>query len=220
MKKLVMLDIDNTLFDSGSYRNKFFKDIALLLKREKNIDEGKQLCSDIYDQLRMQLGFFSPHKFVDAVINEAAINPKFKEEITEAIFSRKSLKNNMHGEVQETLLALGKLAELGIFSQGDLLLQKAKLEEIKYLLTIDHVHIVENKIKVFEKIFGTYNGYKIFFIDDALPILWEVKKLYGQVFAIWIKRGRWAERQKDISGFHPDGTIFKLSEAVAIVKSN
>lgn len=220
MKKLVMLDIDNTLFDSGSYRNKFFKDIALLLKREKNIVEGEQLVSSIYDRLRVKLGMFSPHKFVDQVIKETAIAPSLREEITEKIFSQRSLKNNMHIEVQHALLVLEKLAELGIFSQGDLLLQKAKIEEIKHLFALDNVHIVENKIDVFKKIFSMYSGYKIFFIDDSLPILFEVKKLYKDIFAIWIKRGRWAEKQKDIPGFRPDAIILNLTEAEELVKNN
>ena len=40
------------------------------------------------------------------------------------------------------------------------------------------------------------------------------------VFTIWVKRGFYAENQKNIPGFKPDAEIKNLSEVVKIVKEN
>src|SRR5438105_14623088 len=86
---------------------------------------------------------------------------------------------SVYEDVHETLIALSQIADLGIFSEGNIAFQKKKLLETnieKYFLK-EHVHIVEKKIDVLEHLVKKYKNHnKVFLVDDRLPILQLLKK--------------------------------------------
>lgn len=219
MRKLVLLDLDNTLFDSSSYRKKLFYNIAQLLKDGETKDvEG--ICRDIYDELRSRLGIFSPKEFVDELVRRTKVKESLNKEIFSLIFSRKSLSNNIYSEVLEFLTESARFVEIGILSQGIEELQMAKLGEISHYFHNNYIHIVPRKHKrILKSVLSKYKGYKIIFIDDALPVLYEAKKIKPDLLVIWIKRGRYAQTQKDIKGFTPDAIILNLKEALPIISN-
>lgn len=219
MKKIVLLDLDNTLFDSSSYRKKLFYNIAQLLKdgEVKNIEK---LCRDIYDGLRSRLGIFSPKEFVEELIKKTKVKKSQKSKIFSLIFSRKSLSNNMYSEVSDFLTQAAKLGEVGILSQGVDEIQRAKLSEISHYFHNKHIHIVARKHKItLEEVLSKYKHDRTVFIDDSLPVLYDAKKIKPDIKVIWIKRGRYAENQKDIEGFSPDLVILNLKEALPMISS-
>src|SRR3989344_7893215 len=129
-------------------------------------------------------------------------------------------KHKVYEEVIDVLEKLSKIAILGIFSEGDLEFQRKKLNQtgIVDYFEKDSVHIVLNKLSEFEKILRKYEDRVTFFVDDKLSILFDAKKIFPKVVAIWVKRGVYAENQKEIPGFKPDAEVESLSEVVKIVK--
>lgn len=131
-------------------------------------------------------------------------------------------KHKAYKEVEDVLIEIKKIADLGIFSEGEIELQKKKLREtnlLKYFIN-DNLHIVSDKLSELEEIFGEYKDKKVFLVDDKLLILSDVKKLFPNIFTVWVRRGMYAEKQKEIKGFRPDAEVDNLEKIALIVKSN
>ena len=132
------------------------------------------------------------------------------------------LKHKVYEEVINVLDSLKKVAILGIFSEGDLDFQIEKLikTDIKKYFDEIHTHIVSDKLGEIKKIIAKYANNKLFLVDDKLSILNNLKNFMPSVFTIWVKRGPFAQNQKEILGFKPDAEVENLSEVVGIVRGN
>ncbi|MGI8420599.1 MAG: hypothetical protein ACR2LN_08250 [Candidatus Levyibacteriota bacterium] len=127
----------------------------------------------------------------------------------------------VYEEVHEVLEQLKEVADLGIFSQGEVAFQNRKLSEthIETYFLQKHVHIVLNKADEMEFVMKKYLGMgKMFFVDDRLPMLQLAKEHHPEVITIWIKRGRFAEEQEPID-FEADATVYNLREIIPIIKN-
>jgi len=127
----------------------------------------------------------------------------------------------LYEEVKDTLKKLAPIATLGILSQGEIAFQNKKLEttEIKHYFLSEHTHIVEYKLDVMQEILEKYKGKaKIYFIDDWLDMLRAAKKVDPSVYTVWIKRGEYADSQKEHSDFTPDAVIENLQELIPLIK--
>lgn len=134
----------------------------------------------------------------------------------------KLMAHKTYNEVIEVLDNLKEIAILGIFSEGDVELQKRKLRKtnINKYFGKDHTHIVLRKFDELKRVLKNYQERQIFFVDDKLKILYDAKKLSSDIFTIWVKRGPFAKMQKPISGFIPDAEVKILSEVVSIISQN
>lgn len=126
----------------------------------------------------------------------------------------------LYDEVVSVLVRLGEVAELGIFSEGELTHQKKKLikTEVKHYFDERHVHIVTSKNDVIKELLEKYEGKKdLFLVDDKLTILHKAKTYTPSVFTIWVKRGIYAMNQQPIKGFTPDVTVENLAEIIPYI---
>lgn len=141
---------------------------------------------------------------------------------TETFKKSNLTKYSLFKEVVEALVALSKIARLGIFSQGDVVLQKKKLQktDIKKHFLEEHTHIMASKSETLNSVLQKYAATSVFLVDDDLPILYQVKNMFPEIFVVWIKRGKYAVAQEPIPGFLPDATIADLKNLVEIVKEN
>lgn len=133
----------------------------------------------------------------------------------------KLLTHKIYKEVIEVLDSLNKIATLGIFSEGNIDFQRRKLKEtnIDKYFEKNHTHIVLKKIDDLKRILKSYEDRQIFFVDDKLTILVDAKKSFPEVFTIWVKRGPFAQNQKEIPGFKPDAEVKSLRDVVSIINS-
>lgn len=129
---------------------------------------------------------------------------------------------SVYEDVHATLTELAEIADLGIFSEGDIAFQKKKLLEtnIENYFLKEHVHIVPEKIHAIKALVNKYKpeDNKIFLIDDKLAILPLIKKEFPSLFTIWIKRGEYAPHQNPIEGFSPDAEVDTLQEIIPLIK--
>lgn len=132
---------------------------------------------------------------------------------TEKFKTSKLTEYSLYNEVFDVLGSLSKIAELGIFSKGELEFQKAKLKntKIESFFKEENVHIFQDKIAN-ANILNKYRDYEVFFVDDRLDVLLDIKKTLPSVLAIWIRRGPHAEGLQKIEGFIPDEIILSLQE--------
>ncbi len=139
------------------------------------------------------------------------------------ILKQSNLKiHSLYKEVTNVLDQLSKKVNIGIFSEGEITLQKKKLieTEIEKYFYKEHVYIVEKKDQRSFELFKNYEHFNLFLVDDKLTVLYEIKKIYPYVFTIWVKRGKYANVQKPIKDFVPDAQLDNLEDLVSIVESN
>ncbi|MBI2442563.1 MAG: hypothetical protein HYV40_01485 [Candidatus Levybacteria bacterium] len=79
------------------------------------------------------------------------------------------------------------------------------------------MHIVPKKDEVIEDILSTYKNVTLFLIDDRLEVLFKAKQVRPDTYTIWMKRGPFAEKTKQIEGFLPDATVDDLRMVLPIV---
>lgn len=217
MKKLVLLDLDNTLFRSTELRVEFYKKIAKLLKSKiESEDHIVELCNIVGKDIVVGLGYFSPDTFVHKLSKKIDIRGKEKQ-VKDIILDTEFSKDFMHTEVYEVLTQLSKTCELAIFSQGEEEFQKSKLHSILEFFPKDSIHFEKDKKQELERIFGKYKDFLIYYVDDRVHILEYSKKINPAVFTVWIKRGPFAEKEMS-QNFEPDAIIARLSELIPLIK--
>jgi FMN phosphatase YigB (HAD superfamily) len=128
----------------------------------------------------------------------------------------------VYEEVLPTLKELHEIAQIGIFSEGDLGLQQRKLREtnVEVFFQKEHIYIVEQKHKEIEKILDSYQKKgQLVLVDDKLPILYVAKKYMPSVYTIWVKRGVYALAQEPIEDFVPDAEVTNLQEIIPLIRN-
>lgn len=138
------------------------------------------------------------------------------------LFKESQLRqHSVYDEVREVLNKLLSVASLGIFSEGEIKIQRKKLKttDIEKYFKKELTHIVETKEGELKKVLVRYKDNILFLVDDKLTILHRAFKLLPSLKTIWVKRGKYAVEQKPIKGFSPTFTIKNLEELVPIVSS-
>lgn len=217
--KIVLFDIDYTLFDIDKFRKKIFRAI-IIIKKIKNIDTDnlEDKLREIYFVSREKSGYFDPKIFIEDIIREFDIKstPAILEK---EIFKENIFLGNLYNEAKKVvqILSKNKLLRIGIFSGGNKDFQMRKIKEIKNLFHKEHMHIFTFKEKELFRVLLKYKKYRLYLVDDRLDILSLAKNLEENIIAIWIRRGRFAERQQSIANFVPDATIDNLTEVIKLL---
>ncbi|MBI2036268.1 HAD hydrolase-like protein [Candidatus Microgenomates bacterium] len=216
--KVVLFDIDYTLFDVRRFRYRLYQTIADLLNY--NPAHLRKIGKVIFEQVRAQTGYFQPEIFISRLLK--SLNRQKEEQLVlKAVFAESNFPHELfYKEVKSVLQELSNGAWLGIFSRGYGLLQRGKLATIAHLLKKEHIHITLNKEQSLPKLLQKYKDRRLYLIDDALGVLYQAKKLDKNIFTIWVRRGRFAKNQKEIAGFAPDAQVFNLKRVVKLVEKN
>lgn len=218
-KKIVLFDIDDTLFDAEKFRQKILRQVIKTVGYKKGTDNIEKKLQDIYIASRRLTGFFNLNLFIKDLIRE--LNIKTKPRILASLIFKESLfRDNLYKEAKEILniLSKKKLLRIGIFSRGYKNFQIKKIKEVENLLHKEHTHIFIFKDKKLPSIIEKYKKHKLYIVDDILKILYIAKSLNKNVYTVWIKRGRFVETQEPIPNFSPDATITNLREVIQLIK--
>lgn len=215
MKKIILFDIDYTLFNTAAFRQRLYKSIASALGYK--LEECSDSLQNIYDEITAETGFFEPKIFSFQLARKLG-REKDKVLIEKAIFARSNFKNGLYHESLEVIERLSRIGIVGIFSRGYNSFQRNKINSVKHLLDEKHIHIIIDKHKSLPDILAKYKSFRLYIIDDALDVLYNAWKLRKDVVTIWVKRGRYAMNQAPISGFNPNKVISNLKEAISVIE--
>lgn len=213
-KTIILFDIDYTLFDTTLYKKSVAKKI---FEKIQNITFEKVHSSieEVYRDIR-QFGSFDPVAFAKEFIKKFPDNFSEKE-IEEVWVSSEVLQSALYPEVVPTLLLLQKQGYiLGIFSSGETEFQLAKISHVQDFFQQDHLHIAAFKEEKLEELLGEYRNESIVLIDDYIEILQKAKTFLPNLRAIWMKRGRYAEKVV-LNDFMPDNIIETLDELPGLI---
>lgn len=216
--KIVIFDIDHTIFNSTMYRSSLFANLAKGLGYD--IKKFSEKAHGAYKNMRKSHYFFTPDLLLKTILSPW----KKPEDLVKAqsIFWEKLLYEScIYPEVKDvfTYLSENKI-QIGIFSTGDLAHQKIKIESLKDYLDENHVHISPNKLTVIKDTFRTYKKYQTFLVDDYPQILETAKKHHKNIFTVFIRREESNLLLTIPDNFKPDATITDLHQLIDIIKAN
>jgi FMN phosphatase YigB (HAD superfamily) len=216
MKKLIVLDLDNTLFNPAKFREEIFLSLATLFNKQ-NDQAFLPQCQEIYDALMRQYGVFDPKVFITNLMEKTQQTVKL-DICLDIIFSSKVLENSIHHDAANALTDFNKLGDVILFSQGEKNMQEAKIASIRHFF--NEVHILDDKKGAMKGLFDRYTKEKIYFVDDMLPMLREATLTNKSIVTIWIRRGRHAQTIVSLPDFLPTTVVDTLTQAVAFVKND
>ena len=213
-KKLILFDIDNTIFDSASFRKDVFKKVSKALHSmgtKKTVQEVEKMVDDLIEKY----GFFDPEIFAQLLKH---LSPKDKQKIKAIYLDTDGMKNFLYKETVELIAKFTEIGEVGVLSQGRAKFQLAKIASIYNHFHKDRIHIAENKKTEMVTILNKYSKYRVYYVDDMLTMLEKAKEVRNDITPLWIKQGMFIKKQK--SAFKPDKEVKNLTEAYIFIKNS
>lgn len=217
MKKVVLFDIDFTLFNSKIYREKFIKQIQELIHYTKS--DFPQVAEEVYQDLRRNLAYFDPGIYAEK-LSERLGTTVNREKVEKIVLSEELMEESLYEDTVEVLDFLAKQSylTLGIFSAGLVRAQRLKIKIIENFLHQDHIHIFEfKKHHALSQLLQRYTGQKVVLVDDMIHVLYEAKQLDADVHTVWIRRPERSFQDSQVDNFKPDSIIRSLHELIPIV---
>lgn len=212
---IVFFDIDYTLFDTARFREKLFGMLAADL--HMSVVDIIAKHQEVIDILIEKKGFFDPTTYAN-IFSVAIGKEKESGKILAAILKDEIFLDNYYKEIMGVLEELSGRVNIGIFSKGETSFQRKKLHGIKHFFKDHNIHITVDKHKTLPEFTSSHKGKTIYFVDDALDVLHTAKLLSNDITVIWVKRGKYAQKQLPIAGFTPDAIIENLSELIPLIK--
>lgn len=214
--KIVLFDIDHTLFNTQAYLQKCFEKLEMLLASESELNI-KNLAQDIYTTQRKN-AYFSPTLFSEELKRRIKTNQSLQT-FENVFYNDQTLEESLY---KDTFPTLRKLFEqdivLGIFSGGDKILQKKKLQTLSNLLHHRFIYIFDrDKHKAIKEVVALFKTQKLYVVDDLLSILAQFKSINHALCTIWIVRSEEIRSKQQKIMFDADFVINSLSELLPIV---
>ena len=190
--RIVLFDIDGTLFDASSFLSDFYRNLTDVFDLSKeNIDEIQK----IYSQNREENDYFLPSSFQSKIIDKF---PKVQEDKLQKILWNVDLfEKNVYKDTS-VIKDLSNLAVIGIFSKGDKNFQKQKIFFLNKLLNDNNIYIFSNKTDRIKEVFEKYKDYIIYLVDNEGEVLFKAKSLFPNISAVLIDRKNQFQNDKNL----------------------
>ncbi len=217
-KKIVLFDIDHTIFNTIKYRKNLYKNLAKMAGSD--VEEFSKTAEKEYAKLRKITYYLDPDIFLKTIVAHSEKPIDLKK--IQAVFWDKLLYEEcIYPDVKEAFDYLNKdNIMIGIFSTGDPAHQSIKIESLKEYLSENHIHISKDKLKVIKDTFGAYENHQIYLVDDYPQILENAKLHYKNIFTIFIKRKESYPGLVIPANFKPDAIIANIGQITDIIKSD
>ena len=206
-KKIVLFDIDYTLFNTTKFKELIAQELKKYFPKA-----SIELLEEVYGEVR-KYGAFNPSLFAQFFTHKTEIQIP-AEAVEKLWFDRGTIEKSLYPEVLSTLSILQNRKDtvFGIFSSGHTDFQLRKISMVSDFFAKEHMHIAPFKEETLQDVLHEYRNASVVLVDDLITILQKAKSLKPTLFSIWIKRGKFAERAEIPSGFIPDVTVSLLSE--------
>jgi phosphoglycolate phosphatase-like HAD superfamily hydrolase len=187
MDKFLFFDIDGTLFDPKKFLDSFYSEL-----NQFGIDDKENLNA-LYQKVKLSEGHFIPKSFFNLI---SQTYTQTSAEVISKVFWNVDLFDRSVYEDTSVLPALQKNYILGIFSTGDVEFQKHKITTLNFF-DDENVFVFPEKLDHIEEVFAKFEGKELYYIDNALDVLQEIKKLIPGMKEILIDRNnKWEDKQE------------------------
>ncbi|MFH1826898.1 MAG: hypothetical protein ABH812_00485 [bacterium] len=214
-KKVLLLDIDGTIYDVPKSKKMFQNDLYKNLNIKKNILFPK--IDQSFYEIREKTRYFDPSIFAEILSNKLNLNNK--KEIKKAIWDIDKFNKCLYHDSKAFLSRIYKNLNILIFSTGDKTFQSLKLNSIKKYIKKNNIYIFTNKKLKLKRLISKLKNQVIFVIDDSPEVINLAKKYNKSIVAILIKRRicntNYNYKKKNLA----DYKVKNLISAVKIVQS-
>jgi len=182
---LFFIDVDNTLLDNDHIKEEIKKSLTRVLGE----DEANHFWHHHDD-------FRENKKLVDFpnIIHEyCAEKHKDTCDLTlSRIFRNIEFGHALYPKAIEVLKYLKTLGRIVIFTEGDSVYQKRKIEQSDLASFVDEIALYEHKLEHFRELTKKYEKYKIAVIEDKSDTLLKIKQQFPTIFTIEVCQGHYA----------------------------
>ena len=215
-KKIILFDIDYTLFDTDKFRDITYPQLMELLQQE-DTEKYHQKVMEVEREL-ITRGGYEPVGFAHALSEALKILPKHHQ-LEQLFYDTTLYETCLYPEDRKVLenLSHRKDAVLGIVSRGEDSFQRRKIQTIKSFFPDNNIFISLTKVDLIERIANQFKDLQIFVIDDSAPFLHEFKKVASNVVVVLVEKENRYERKPVADGFIPDFKIGNLDEIEPIL---
>lgn len=213
--KLILFDIDYTLWDTKNYRNLLYG--ALAQKFTLHLKDFSEEAEKVYRNYMDTYGNFTASEFAQILKKHFSFSSPV-EEITDIILEENIFINALYPDTEKVLMTLKEKGYiLGIFSRGLLPFQTMKIKSVQHIFPKEHIYIFEEKADKLPMIIDKYKDFAITIVDDLPKILQLAKTHLSDITTIWIKQGYVERNLKEVDDFQPDFTINLPSDLLSIL---
>lgn len=186
---LIILDLDNTLLDTGRLKEAISKSLVCFGVPER-------LFWQIYKKIRKR-GFYNHKIYLNYLFKEKPINIEKCAEKLEKLNNQ--IKNFLYPDTLPFLKGLKKMgARLILLTWGDTGFQKVKIKKAKIKHFFEKIFITETTKLPYLRQIAKNKNEEIYFIDDDPLEVKEVLEKFKNITALQIKRKSHDKEVKDI----------------------
>ena len=200
-----LLDVDNTIFDHEAAKRSIDERLVSNYGQGANVDLDK-----IYQEVKDELGYID---WKQIAIRFAKRRNSEDYASVLAVFLEIPFNEYLRPGAQEFIEFLKKNGSLIIFSDGDQLFQKTKIEKLGLSSLADEVVISKSKIDLFEELQKKYKG-EIFVIDDKPVVIAKAKEVLADCITIWVKFGRHTTSLATTRADFESDDLFKIEKFI------
>ncbi len=204
-KKLVFfLDVDNTLLDNDRVKEGIRQSLIKVLGKE----EANHFWQH-HDSFRERQQLVDFPNIIREYCTEK--HPKTCEIKLGSIFQNIDFPSFVYPDVVRVIEHLKTMGKVVIFSEGDMIYQKAKIEKSGLAVMVTEVLLYEHKMEHLDEIMEKYQAYHSVFIEDRADILKSIKEKYPAVTTVLVCQGHYANPSCP-NRHDADLTIEKISD--------
>ena len=203
-KTVLLLDIDETIFDTNRYKEELSSRLSVELGYQSP-EEFFSLFKELLELTVVKRLYFDPVFFLEAAYATRKQDTTL-ERLDEIFWDKSLFENKLYPDVINTLESLSHKEDLvlGILSTGDRRHQGEKIGSIRHFFDESNINIFPDKIAVLEEILKKYETFRVVVIDDRTEILERIKLLNSSVKTILMCRGEKASDQDSFDRIFTD----------------
>lgn len=200
------IDVDNTLLDNDQIKQEIKQSLIQTLGREEA--EHFWQHHDEFRAYKQLVDFPSITREYCAETRSASC-----EYSVGSIFTGINFKTALFPEALAVVKHLKQLGEVAIFSEGDMVYQKMKIEKSGLAAAVNRTFLYEHKLEHLEESVAVFPAATLVFIDDHDINLEEIKKRLPLAVTIMVCQGHYT--RPDCSLNHTtDKVVEKVAELV------
>lgn len=215
--KVVLLDIDHTIFDTDILRTNIYTSLAKKLGYN-DLESLYALVKETEQETKKEIGYFKTQVFLERFHRKLETSLPLVA-IEEIFFDDSFYHTALYSDAVSVLQELTKKndIEIIIFSTGEKDFQMRKIASLKHLLKEDQIRVFIDKITKLEETLQEYHSHACYIVDDLPRVLKAAKQFDKRVTTIWVNREKKFEDTELIQEFIADYEIKELNEIIPIV---
>ncbi len=222
MNKVILFDIDYTLINTDLLREAFMENLVHILQKDTRSDLGSIASAliDIEMQLISEKGRFELNRYLEMIAHKYSMSPNLRGDLEKALTAPEMFKKSVYPEVWDVLKKLKGKIPAGVFSAGDVDFQHRKLQlsGLSEYLVPAQVNIFERKVPSIPQLLSKYQNVDLTVVDDRVEALEAIKQQRLNILALWVHRGKYADKLPKTKEYAPNYEIRNLSEIFNVIE--